>query len=64
MAIEKKYADAPLQVVDTQDKLDRIRRIHEIEGVSQASVVRDLIDASLPKREALSRRRFPERWGG
>lgn len=57
MAIEAKYT-APLQVVHTEDFRDRVRAIAEGEKVSQASVMRDILDAGIDTREALSRERL------
>lgn len=56
MAVTAKYT-APIQVVETAEKRDRIRVIADREGLSQAQVVRDLIDMSLVKREKQSEAR-------
>ena len=56
-----KYEGKPLQVHATEDTKSRIRKIAEDEGVSQASVVRDIIDAGLTKREALSERKLAKK---
>lgn len=51
MAIEKRFTGQPLQVDHTPETMQRIREIAEKEKVSQASVVRDIIDAGLDYRE-------------
>lgn len=53
MAIEKKYS-APLQVVETPETRDRIKVISDREKISQAQVIRELVAAALPAREAAS----------
>lgn len=50
----RKFRAQPLQVVCTPDMRDRIVRIAEREEVSQASVVRDIIEKGLPARERKS----------
>lgn len=57
MAVQARFT-APIQVVETQEKRDRIVAIADREGVSQAQVIRELIDAALPSREALSLQDF------
>lgn len=47
--------DTPLQVSVPRATRNRIRAIAEAEGVSQAQVVRDLIDAGIDAREAQSK---------
>jgi len=54
MAVKAKYV-APLQVLETKPKRDRINAIAEAEGISQAEVIRDLIEHGLEWRESLSR---------
>lgn len=51
MAGWKKFRGIPLQVNVTQDISDRIDAIAKREGVSKASVVRDIIDAGIRRRE-------------
>lgn len=57
MAVERKYAEQPLQYVDTQEKLDRIEKIAADEQISKAQVMRELTDMSLARREAISAKR-------
>jgi len=47
--------DTPLQVSVPRATRARIRAIAKAEGVSQAQVVRDLIDAGIDQREAQSK---------
>ena len=47
----------PLQVVETDEKRARIVAIAEAEKISQAQVVRDLIDHGLAWRERLCEKR-------
>lgn len=53
MAVTARYVQ-PLQVLVSQETRDRIMAIADREGISQAAVVRDLIDAALENREAVS----------
>lgn len=57
VAIEAKYV-APLQVVETREMRARITKIADDEGVSQASVIRDLLAQSIEWREQVSRERL------
>ena len=50
MAIRRRYTQ-PLQVVATADMRTRIKAIADREGVSQASVIRDILDAGIERRE-------------
>ena len=59
MAVKAKYTQ-PLQVVETPEHRDRIAIISEREDISQAQVIRDLIEMGLEAREAQSLRDFPE----
>jgi hypothetical protein len=59
MAVKAKYTQ-PLQVVETPEHRDRITAISDREGISQAQVIRDLIESGLDEREAQSLRNFPE----
>lgn len=61
MAVEAKYT-APLQVVETPEMRTRIKRISDIEKVSQAQIARELHEIAIDQREAQSRERFAERW--
>jgi hypothetical protein len=47
VAIEAKYT-APLQVVETEQMRDAIKAISDAEHVSQASVIRDILDGTRP----------------
>jgi hypothetical protein len=51
------FVGKPLQVHTTAENRTRIEKIAAAEGVSQASVVRDLIDAGIDNRETLSKER-------
>lgn len=53
MAVQAKYTQ-PLQVVATPEQRARVKRIADREGISQAQVIRDLIDTGLPAREHAS----------
>lgn len=53
MAVEAKFT-APLQVVETRDTRDRIVAIAEREKISQAQVIREIIDHGLKWREERS----------
>lgn len=57
MAVKAKY-EKPLQVPETAEKRERINAIADAENISQAQVVRELIDMSLDERERLSRERL------
>lgn len=57
MAVVRRYTSKPLQVDHTPETLTRIDVIAEREGVSRASVVRDLIDHGLARRERISLKR-------
>lgn len=50
MAIEKRF-EAPLQVVHTEQMRERIRAIADREKISQAEVIRDILDAGIGRRE-------------
>lgn len=52
-----KFTGKPLQVHATPADRERIATIAEDEGVSMASVIRDLIEAGLDDRERTSRSR-------
>lgn len=53
MALEKKYDETPLQVLTDKVTRARIRRLSKHTGMSQAAVVRELIDFGLPMMEEL-----------
>lgn len=57
MAVTAKYSKKPLQVVETEAKKARIKAIADREGISQADVVRDLIEHGLGWREQVSQER-------
>lgn len=57
MAVTAKYT-APIQVVETPEVRARIKLISDTEGVSQAEVIRDIIEHALPWREEVSRERL------
>jgi len=50
MAVTAKFT-APLQVVETQEKRDRVVALSDKLGVSQAQVIRDALDIALPQLE-------------
>lgn len=50
MAVTAKYTQ-PLQVVETQEKRDRVVALSDKLGVSQAQVIRDALDIGLPVLE-------------
>lgn len=54
MAITKRY-EAPLQVVATTRLRDRIRKIAKREHISNAHVIRDILEAGIDAREAHSK---------
>lgn len=56
MAVKKKYTN-PLQVVATPEQRARIMKIAEDDEVSQAAVIRDMIDMALDAREKKSKTR-------
>lgn len=56
MAVTAKF-EAPLQVVETEEKRTRIKEIADREEISQAQVIRELIAYGLEWREELSARR-------
>lgn len=47
MAIEAKYTH-PLQVVETEQMRNAIKGIADAEHVSQAAVIRDILDGTRP----------------
>ena len=53
MAIEAKYKQ-PLQVVATEQMHERIKTIADREKISRAQVIREILEAGLPDREAVS----------
>lgn len=53
MALEKKYDATPLQVLTDKVTRARIRRLKAHTGLSQAAVVREILDFGLPKMEEL-----------
>lgn len=59
VAVEAKYT-APLQVVATPVLRDRVKTIADAEHISQAQVMREILEAGIDDRERLS----SERLGG
>lgn len=59
MAVTAKYT-APLQVVETQPMRDRINAIAELEEISQAQVIRDILAHGIEWREREARERVGE----
>lgn len=57
MAVKAKYT-APLQVVETEETRSRITAIADAEDISQARVIRDIIEHGLEWREQVSRERL------
>lgn len=55
MAVQAKYTQ-PLQVVATPEQRARVKAIADREGISQAQVIRDLIDYGLGVREMVASR--------
>lgn len=53
MALEKKYDATPLQVLTDKETRQRIQRLSRHTGLSQAAVVRELIDFGLARMEEL-----------
>jgi len=51
MAGWKRYTGKPLQVNVTESVSKRIAAVADRDGVSKASVIRDIIDAGLAQRE-------------
>lgn len=46
-----KYPGQPLQVLATEEMRARIERVARKDGVSQASVVRDILESGIARRE-------------
>lgn len=57
MAVEAKFSGKPLQVVETPEMRERIKAISDTEKVSQAQVIRDMIEHGIDWREQVSRER-------
>lgn len=53
MAVQARYT-APIQVVETPLTRDRIVKIADREGISQAQVIREIIAAGIDSREQRS----------
>lgn len=53
MAVTAKFT-APIQVVETEENRDRIVAIAEADEISQAQVIREIIEYGLVAREAKS----------
>lgn len=48
MAMKKIYDETPLQVLTDKPMRDRIRRLSGVTGMSQAAVVRSVLEVGLP----------------
>ncbi len=51
MAAEKQFNGTPLQVVSTAEMKERIVAIAEVEKISQAQVIREIVETGLSRRE-------------
>lgn len=51
MAVTKQYEGLPLQVVATSEMKQRVIAIADVEKISQAQVIREILEDGLPKRE-------------
>ena len=60
MAVEAKYADKPLQVVETPEMRARILKISADEKISQAKVCRDMFEMAIDERERISAERLAQ----
>jgi hypothetical protein len=58
MAVTARYT-APLQVLEEQEIRDRINTVADLEGISQAAVIRDILRHGIDWREDLCRERVP-----
>lgn len=58
MAQKRKFAPAPIPVVETPEMRARIKAIADREDISQAQVIRELIGAGIVERERQSLRNF------
>lgn len=53
MALEKKYDATPLQVLTSKATRQRIVRLSKQTSLSQAAVVREILDVGLPMMEEM-----------
>lgn len=53
MALEKKYDETPLQVLTDKATRQRIVRLKNHTGRSQAQIVRDILEVGLPMYEEI-----------
>lgn len=53
MALEKKYDATPLQVLTSTEMRARIKRLNVHTGLSQAAVVREILEVGLPMMEEM-----------
>lgn len=54
MALEKKYDETPLQVLTDKQTRARIVRAKRLTGLSQAAIVRSILEVGLPMFEDLN----------
>lgn len=53
MALEKKYDATPLQVLTDKATRERIRRLARHTGMSQAAVMRSILEVGIPMMEEM-----------
>lgn len=53
MALEKKYDETPLQVLTSKIMRGRVKRLARVTGLSQAAVIREILDVGVPIMEDL-----------
>lgn len=53
MALEKKYDATPLQVLTDKATRERIRRLSRHTGMSQAAVMRAILEVGIPLMEEM-----------
>jgi hypothetical protein len=51
VAVTKQFDGLPLQVVATAEMKERVIAIADAEEISQAQVIREILDEGLPRRE-------------
>lgn len=51
MAVKKIYTETPLQVLTDKPMRARIRRLSGVTGMSQAAVVRSILEVGIPLME-------------
>lgn len=54
MPLEKKYDETPLQVLTTKQTRARIKRLKDHTGLSQAAIVREILEIGIPMFEELA----------